>query len=225
MERENATNDRAFDAEVRDLPLGESAGPGGAYQVEISKVTGETRFAIDLDGVRYWLIVPPGGRIEDAIAEVQRRTRMARTPRLDAASVGLDAIATRIAKKLQGTFAPVVRHEVVVRGGPDQTPPGTGAAPPSDGARAQGKGATLSGTSNTKTVERRYLKQKDYATLRSVSVSTVKTWCRLGLPTNGVQGRGIRIKLAEAEAWLEAGGLELAMREAGARHARSRRPS
>jgi hypothetical protein len=72
---------------------------------------------------------------------------------------------------------------------------------------------------------RRYLKQKDYAALRSVSVSTVKTWCRLGLPTNGVRGRGIRIKLAEAEAWLEAGGLELAVREAGARHARTRRSS
>jgi hypothetical protein len=115
MERENATNDRAFEAEVRDLPAGESAGPGGAYQVEIDKRTGEARFAVDLDGVRYWLIVPPDGRIEDAIAEVQRRTRHARSRLLDPSEGAIDALATRLAAKLQAGIAPVRSHEVATQ--------------------------------------------------------------------------------------------------------------
>ena len=53
-----------------------------------------------------------------------------------------------------------------------------------------------------------------------VCVSTVKHWRRLGLPTNGIKGRGVRIKVAEADAWFDAGGPKLALAAADARYGR-----
>ena len=65
-----------------------------------------------------------------------------------------------------------------------------------------------------------YMKMRDYAVRQDVSISTVKFWRRLGLATNGVKGRGVRIKVVEADAWVEAGGPKLALAAAGARHTR-----
>ncbi|MFI5297817.1 MAG: hypothetical protein ACHREM_06920 [Polyangiales bacterium] len=64
------------------------------------------------------------------------------------------------------------------------------------------------------------MKLKEFADRYGVCVGTVKKWMRLGMPTNGVEGRGVRIRVVEAEAWYDAGGPQLALAAAGARHAR-----
>lgn len=137
MDHENAPTSRAFEAEVRELPIGESAGPGGAYQVEINKRTGESRFAIDLDGVRYWLIVPPDGRIEDAISEVGRRIRLARMP-IAGAERGDDLV--RALTELVGTVQRAVGFAMSSSGQPTAAtgsgPYSTANLPPGTSARA-----------------------------------------------------------------------------------------
>ena len=68
-----------------------------------------------------------------------------------------------------------------------------------------------------------FMKMKTYAAHRDVSVSTVKYWRKLGLPTNGTKGRGVRIMVAEADQWLDAGGPQLAMAALGAHSAQRER--
>jgi hypothetical protein len=67
---------------------------------------------------------------------------------------------------------------------------------------------------------RRFMKEKEYEDYRRVGKTTLHKWRKLGLPTNGIQGRGIRIKVPEADAWLDAGGPELAIRESAERQAK-----
>lgn len=57
--------------------------------------------------------------------------------------------------------------------------------------------------------ERKWIRQGEFALRHSVSVSQVRKWCMHGLPTNGIKGRGVRIKVTEGDAWVEAGGPEL----------------
>lgn len=67
-----------------------------------------------------------------------------------------------------------------------------------------------------KLVERRKIKQKEFAVRHAVSLSMVRKWCMHGLPTNGVKGRGVRILLPEGDAWVESGGPDLVrLRERG----------
>lgn len=138
MDHANATNDRAFEAEVRELPAGESAGPGGAYQVEIDKRTGEAKFAVDLDGLRYWLIVPPDGRIEDALAEVQRRTRLARGSRFGGTERGEDLVRalTDLVSTVQRAVGFAMSSSVQPATGAATGPYSTANLPPGVSARA-----------------------------------------------------------------------------------------
>ncbi len=69
-------------------------------------------------------------------------------------------------------------------------------------------------------IGRKYMKMKEWGKRHEVCLSTVKYWRRLGLPTNGIEGRGVRVKLPEADNWVHAGGPKLALAAAGAKHAR-----
>jgi hypothetical protein len=66
----------------------------------------------------------------------------------------------------------------------------------------------------------KYMKMEAWGERYDVRISTVKRWRRLGLPTNGIKGRGVRVKVPEADDWVDAGGPKLALAAAGARHAR-----
>jgi hypothetical protein len=70
---------------------------------------------------------------------------------------------------------------------------------------------------------RLYMKLKEYADYRRVGRTTLYEWRKLGLPTNGAEGKGLRIKVPEADAWLDAGGPELAIRESAERQAKKGR--
>jgi hypothetical protein len=83
--------------------------------------------------------------------------------------------------------------------------------------------ASQNGTTSVPVPEHRFLKLADFAVRHGVSLSTVKYWRRLGLATNGVEGRGVRVNVVEADAWLAARGPKLALAAAGARHARCRK--
>lgn len=61
-----------------------------------------------------------------------------------------------------------------------------------------------------------------YARERGYSGKTVARWLKLGLPKIG-SGRQTRVRVAEADAWLAAGGPEAAARMAGAIAARGGR--
>jgi len=78
----------------------------------------------------------------------------------------------------------------------------------------------LTDISPASTVERRWMKLADFAVRHDYSLSTVKHWRRLGLPTNGIDGRGVRVNVSEGDAWLAAGGPRLAIAAAGACHGR-----
>jgi hypothetical protein len=69
-------------------------------------------------------------------------------------------------------------------------------------------------------VERKYMTMAAWGQRHGKSVSTVKHWRRLGLPTNGIEGHGVRVKVREADDWVDAGGPKLALAAAGAKHAR-----
>jgi len=56
-----------------------------------------------------------------------------------------------------------------------------------------------------KTSERRYMTVPEFAELRGYSSRTIRDWCELGMPHSG-DGKGRRIHVAEAIAWIEAGG-------------------
>lgn len=90
-------------------------------------------------------------------------------------------------------------------------------------ATCKGPAVLAQRPADVSSTERLYMKFTDYAVRHGVGLSTVKSWRRLGLPTNGVRGRGVRIKVKEADAWVEAGGPRLAFFEAGARDARKGR--
>jgi hypothetical protein len=51
----------------------------------------------------------------------------------------------------------------------------------------------------------RFMTVPDFAALRNYSTRTIRDWCELGMPHSGT-GRGRRIHVSEAIAWIEAGG-------------------
>jgi hypothetical protein len=51
----------------------------------------------------------------------------------------------------------------------------------------------------------RYMKVPAYAELKGLSARTIRDYCDLGMPSEGV-GRGRRVIVAEADAWLASGG-------------------
>src|SRR5258705_2080434 len=67
--------------------------------------------------------------------------------------------------------------------------------------------------------EPRRMKLVRFAERHDVSLSTVKKWVRLGLPTNGIVGRGVRVKVEEGDRWVDSGGPVLALRTRGAARA------
>lgn len=54
----------------------------------------------------------------------------------------------------------------------------------------------------------RYAKLRDFARERHYGVSTVRRWIKEGMPHIG-NGRSLRIKVPEAEAWLQARGARI----------------
>lgn len=54
-------------------------------------------------------------------------------------------------------------------------------------------------------VAARFMSVPDFAALRNYSTRTIRDWCELGMPHSG-EGRGRRIHVKEAIAWIEAGG-------------------
>ncbi|MFZ5895595.1 MAG: helix-turn-helix domain-containing protein [Myxococcota bacterium] len=54
-------------------------------------------------------------------------------------------------------------------------------------------------------VSARFMTVPDFAALRNYSTRTIRNWCELGMPHSGT-GRGRRIHVREAIAWIEAGG-------------------
>lgn len=54
-------------------------------------------------------------------------------------------------------------------------------------------------------VAARFMSVPDFAALRNYSTRTIRDWCELGMPHSG-EGRGRRIHVNEAIAWIEAGG-------------------
>jgi hypothetical protein len=51
----------------------------------------------------------------------------------------------------------------------------------------------------------RFMTVPDFAALRSYSTRTIRDWCDLGMPHSG-EGRGRRVHVVEAIAWIESGG-------------------
>lgn len=67
-------------------------------------------------------------------------------------------------------------------------------------------GGAAPGTAKTSaTPEPRLMTVKSYAKRAGYATSTVQRWVKMGIP-HVPSGRGVRIKVAAADAWIESGG-------------------